>query len=97
MELDAAAQIFTQLGALPDLKAVEQLTPKRRGADTGGLSLREVEVLRLIVAGKTNHAIATDLFLSDKTVHRHVSNIFTKLGVGSRTAAATYAIEHNLT
>ncbi|MBT2497960.1 response regulator transcription factor [Agromyces sp. ISL-38] len=55
-----------------------------------------MEVLRLVANGKTNHAIAAELFLSERTVDRHVSNIFDKLGVRSRTAAATYAIEHHL-
>jgi DNA-binding CsgD family transcriptional regulator len=55
-----------------------------------------VDVLRLITAGKSNRAIAAELVLSEKTVHRHASNIFTKLGVGSRTAAAAYAFEHGL-
>lgn len=53
-------------------------------------------MLRLVAAGKTNRAIASDLFLSEKTVARHVSNIFTKLGVASRSAATAYAYEHNL-
>ena len=53
-------------------------------------------MLRLVAAGKTNHAIATELFLSDKTVERHVSNILTKLDVSSRTAAAAYAFERGI-
>lgn len=96
MELDAARQVFGQLGAAPDLATVEALTRGQPTGDTCGLSPREVEVLRLIAAGKTNHAIAADLFLSEKTVARHVSNIFTKLSVGSRTAAALYAFERGL-
>ena len=59
-----------------------------------GLSPREVEVLGLIAAGRSNRSIATELVLSEKTVHRHVSNILTKLGVDSRTAAAAYAHAH---
>ena len=62
----------------------------------GGLTAREVQVLRLVAAGKTNRAIAAELFLSEKTVARHVSNIFTKLGVSSRAAATAYAYEHQL-
>jgi DNA-binding NarL/FixJ family response regulator len=61
-----------------------------------GLTTREVEVLRLLAAGKTNRAIASDLFISEKTVARHVSNIFTKLGLSSRSAATAYAYEHHL-
>ena len=73
---------------------------RRRGVGPSapgcGLSPREVEVLRLIAAGRTNRSIAAELVVSEKTVHRHVSNVFTKLGVGSRTAAAAYAFEHGL-
>ncbi len=60
------------------------------------LTARELEVLRLVAVGKTNRAIAADLFLSEKTVARHVSNIFTKLGVSTRAAATAYAYEHDL-
>lgn len=62
----------------------------------GGLSPREVEVLRLVAAGKSNPEIAETLVLSEKTVARHLSNIFAKLDVGSRTAAAAFAYEHRL-
>ena len=96
MELDAAGQVFHQLGAAPDLARIAELNRKRPTGDPSGLSPREIEVLRLVAAGKTNHAIAAELFLSEKTVARHLSNIFTKLGVGSRTAAAAYAYEHRL-
>jgi DNA-binding NarL/FixJ family response regulator len=65
-------------------------------ADTGPLSAREAEVLRLIATGKTNRDVATELFLSEKTVARHVSNIFTKLGVSSRSAATAYAFSAGL-
>jgi len=61
-----------------------------------GLSARELEVLRLVAQGKTNRAIATQLFLSEKTVDRHVSNIFGKLSVATRAAATAYAYEHGL-
>jgi DNA-binding NarL/FixJ family response regulator len=61
-----------------------------------GLTARELQVLRLVAAGKTNHAIATDLVLAEKTVDRHVSNIYTKLGVSSRAAATAYAYQHQL-
>jgi DNA-binding NarL/FixJ family response regulator len=64
--------------------------------DTAGLSPRELEVVRLVAAGRSNQAIAAELVLSEKTVARHLSNIFGKLGVTSRTAAAAYAYEHGL-
>jgi DNA-binding NarL/FixJ family response regulator len=61
------------------------------------LTPRELEVLRLVARGSTNRAIAGALFISEKTVHRHVSNIFMKLGVSTRAAAAAFAFEHGLT
>jgi len=62
----------------------------------GGLTAREQEVLRLVAAGRTNRAIATELSLSEKTVARHVSNIYAKLELTSRAAATAYAYEHDL-
>lgn len=94
MELDAAAEIFRRLGAVPDLALVRELAGARGGP--GALTAREIEVLRLVAGGQTNHAIAGELFLSEKTVARHLSNIYAKLGVASRTAAAGYAFEHGL-
>ena len=96
MELDAARWSFQQLGAATDLARVEALSRKAPARAAGGLTAREVEVLRLVAAGKTNRAVAADLFLSEKTVARHVSNIFTKLGLSSRSAATAYAYEHDL-
>jgi DNA-binding NarL/FixJ family response regulator len=65
-------------------------------APPDGLSTREVEVLRLLATGKTNRVIAEELFISEKTVASHVSHIFTKLGLSSRSAATAYAYERNL-
>jgi DNA-binding NarL/FixJ family response regulator len=96
MELDAARQVFAQLGAVPDLNRVDVYIRKQPATGPSGLSPREVEVLRLVAAGKTNQAVATELFLSERTVERHVSNILTKLSVGSRTAAAAYAFQHGI-
>ncbi len=96
MELDAARSVFQQLGAKADV--VRAQTPSRRRAPrpTGSLTAREVEVLRLAATGKTNRLIASDLFLSERTVARHMSNIFGKLGVSTRAAATAYAYEHDL-
>lgn len=85
MELDAARWIFHELGAAPALADGAALAGGR--ANGGGLSAREAQVLALVAAGNSNRAIAAELFLSEKTVERHVSNILTKIGVRLRTAA----------
>lgn len=92
-ELVAAHRTFAQLGAGPaEREAGRLLQPDA----PGGLTAREVEVLRLVASGKSNTEIAKVLFLSEKTVARHLSNIFTKIDVRSRTAAAAFAFEHNM-
>jgi DNA-binding CsgD family transcriptional regulator len=96
MEYDAAGWVFRELGAGPDVARVQKLSRRPPREAPGGLSLREVQVLRLVAAGKSNRAIAEELFLSEKTVHRHLSNIFTKLDVGSRAAATAYAFQQHL-
>jgi DNA-binding CsgD family transcriptional regulator len=96
LELEAARGAFERLGASPDLARVDSLTGRATPADTHGLSPRELEVLRLIAAGKPNREIAAMLVVSEHTVARHVQNILTKLGVSSRTAATAFAFEQNL-
>lgn len=96
MELEAARRTFHQLGALPDFHRVGTLSSSQDIRTAGGLSAREAQVLRLVAAGKTNRSIAEELFLSEKTVDRHVSNILTKLGVSSRSGATAFAYEHGL-
>lgn len=97
MELDAARSVFEVLGATPDLDRVDGLTGEAAASPVpGGLTEREVEVLRLVATGKTNRAIADELVISEKTVARHLSNIFAKMGVSSRAAATAYAYEHDL-
>jgi DNA-binding CsgD family transcriptional regulator len=96
LELDAARKTFQQLGAAPALSWLDQVSKPSEPKAAGGLSAREVEVLRLVAAGKTNRAIAGELVLSEKTVARHISNIFTKLGVSTRAAATAYAYQHDL-
>jgi len=96
LERDAARTVFTELGAAPDLARLEALAHPTRGERPHGLTPRELEVLRLVAAGGTNKAIAKQLFVSEKTIDRHVSNIFSKLNVPSRAAATAYAYEHEL-
>ncbi len=96
MELRAALATFERLGARPDASRVRELLSGHDG-HLSVLSPRETEVLRLIATGRTNAEIAAALFLSERTVHRHVSNILTKLDVRSRTSAAMYAVQHGLT
>jgi DNA-binding NarL/FixJ family response regulator len=95
MELDAARDTFERLGALPDLARLRALE-RGRPRPVGGLTAREIEVLRLVAAGNTNREVAEALVISEKTVARHLSNIFDKLGVSSRAAATAYAYEHDL-
>jgi DNA-binding NarL/FixJ family response regulator len=96
MELDAARGAFQQLGAEPDLGRLERLFGKAAPKAPGGVTEREMEVLVLVAAGRTNREIATALVISDHTVRRHLQNIFAKLGVSSRAAATAYAFQHDL-
>jgi DNA-binding NarL/FixJ family response regulator len=89
-ESGLARTAFERLGARADLRALEPASLPF------GLTAREAEVVRLIASGKSNSAIAADLFLSDRTVARHVSNIFTKAGVSSRSALTALAFERGL-
>ncbi len=95
LELQAARSVFERLGAEPDVQRVSALLSGALPA-SHGMTARELEVLRLVAAGESNKAIARALFVSEKTVERHLSNIFCKLDVRSRTAAAAYAYEHKL-
>ena len=95
LELEAACRAFQQMGAAPDLARVERLLQPGTPAE-GPLTDREVEVLRLVATGMTNRQIAGKLTISEKTVARHISNIFTKLDINSRAAATAYAYQHQL-
>ncbi len=92
-EFAVARRAFAEVGAAPAAHEVDRLLGRER---PGGLTEREVEVLRLVAAGRSNHEIARVLVLSQKTVERHLSNIFSKLDVSSRTAAAAYGHEQGL-
>jgi DNA-binding CsgD family transcriptional regulator len=100
LDLWAARRVFTDLGAVPDIALVDRLLSAGRArpaAQTPNtLTPREVEVLRLVATGKTNHAVASQLHLSERTVARHLSNIFAKTGVESRAAATAYAYRSQL-
>lgn len=103
LELRCAREVFERLGARPDIAALDALADsqdaghaERLSAADHGLTTRELQVLRLIATGKTNKAIARELSLSEKTIDRHVSNIFVKAAVSSRAAATAFAYEHNL-
>jgi DNA-binding CsgD family transcriptional regulator len=96
MELDAARVVFQELGADPDVAAMGAVTGATSVKPAHGLTQRELQVLRFVAAGKPNKLIARELFLSEKTIDRHLSNIFVKLNVGSRTAATAWAYQHDL-
>jgi DNA-binding CsgD family transcriptional regulator/tetratricopeptide (TPR) repeat protein len=109
LELELASAAFAHLGAAPDLAAIGApggqtaigqaeggQARKEDPATQSGLSARELEVLLLIASGKTNKVIARQLFLSEKTIDRHVSNIFAKIDVATRSGATAYAYDHGI-
>jgi len=96
LEFEAARAVFDRLGAAPDLARLDALTRLERTVPAHRLSARELQVLRLVAAGKTNRAIAADLAISEKTVARHVSNIFAKLDLSTRAAATAWAFQHGV-
>ena len=95
LHVEAATAVFERLGAEVELAT---LRDDKRGSTGASVELsgREREVLSLVATGKTNRQIATNLGISEHTVARHVSNIFNKIGVSSRTAASAFAFEHDL-
>ncbi|MGH2640796.1 MAG: response regulator transcription factor, partial [Actinomycetota bacterium] len=95
LELRSAVAAFERLGATPDRDETVRLLPGATPLPRG-LTPREAEVLRLVAAGKSNRDIAADLVISEHTVARHLQNMFTKLGVSSRSAATAFAFEHGL-
>jgi DNA-binding CsgD family transcriptional regulator len=97
LELECARALFARLNADADLARVAEQANRNARQTIGPLSDRETQVLRLLAAGKTNRGIGEELFISEKTVARHVSNIFDKLGVSTRTEAAAWAYQRDLT
>ena len=96
LELDAARAAFSELRAAPDLAGVNALALGAASGSEHGLTKRELEVLRQVAAGRSNKEIARDLTLSNRTVDRHLCNIFDKLAVSSRSAATAFAYRHRL-
>lgn len=94
LEDDAARRVFAELGARHDLERLDGGVPASSAPD--GLTPREMEVLRLVASGASNRDIAGRLVLSERTVARHVANIFLKIGVSARAAATAYAYDHHL-
>ena len=92
MESSSARSEFESLGATAMLSTIAT----QADSLPDGLTQRELEVLVLLARGKTNRTIANELFISEKTVASHVSHIFTKLGLSSRSAATAYAYDHDL-
>ncbi len=92
----------------PEQVLSEERAPEQAGSAPGpieapgapsypaGLTVREVEVLRLVATGLTNARVAKELFISSRTVDAHLTSIYSKLGVASRSAATRYAINHGL-
>jgi len=96
IHFDAARTVFERLGAAADVERLERATAGRAADDRHPLTDRELEVLALVASGRKNREIAADLAISEHTVARHLSNIFTKLDVTSRTAATAFALERGL-
>ena len=96
MEREAAREVFATLGAAPDVASIDAQAGRAGSRQPHGLTARELEVLKLVASGQTNKSIAAKLVLSERTVERHVSNIFAKLDVSSRAAATAFAYEHKI-
>jgi DNA-binding CsgD family transcriptional regulator len=95
LEFGTALRTFEKLGARPDADRVKGLTRPEYDA-RGSLTARETQVLGLLATGRTNRAIAKELRISEKTVARHLANIFIKIGVSTRSEATAYAFRHQL-
>lgn len=96
LELAAARRAFEELGARPDIARVDAIGTRRRRSGPGGLTPREAQVLRLVSEGRTNRSIAAEFGLSERTIERHLGNIFTKLDLPNRAAATAWAFENGL-
>ena len=96
MELAAARRVLADLGAVPDLRLIDEIAGADERSSDGPLTPREVEVVRLLARGLSNREIASRLFLSERTVARHVGNVLAKLQLANRAAVTAFAYEHGL-
>jgi DNA-binding CsgD family transcriptional regulator len=96
MEEAAAREVFARVGARPELARLDKAAGRGQAEAAAGLTAREIDVIRLVAAGRTNREIADELVISEKTVARHLNNMFTRLGLANRAAATAYAYEHEL-
>jgi DNA-binding NarL/FixJ family response regulator len=96
IEFDAVVPVFQKLGAAPDAEQLRQLIDSPERSYPSGLTAREVQILSLVATGRTNREISSTLMISEHTVARHLQNIFSKLGVSSRTAATAFALDQSL-
>ena len=96
LEFASARRVFERLGATTDLARLDAAVDEQASHSSNSLTTREVEVLKLLASGATNREIAHKLSISEKTVARHVSNIFMKLDLSSRAAATAYAYQNKL-
>ena len=96
MEIGTALQVFNKLGAIPDIERIKMLRHGKPSDSKHNLTPRQLEVVRLVARGKSNRLIAGELFISERTVERHVSDIFGKLNLSSRAAVTAFAYEQKL-
>ena len=96
IELEGARAAFADLGAAPDVARIDALLAHRAGAGPKGLTRREVEVLRLIAAGQSNREMAAALCRSERTIERHIENIYRKIDAHSKADATAFAFRHGL-
>jgi DNA-binding CsgD family transcriptional regulator len=96
IEFEAVGQVFQEVGAAPDAERLRQLIDSPARSHPSGLTARELQILSLVATGRTNREISSTLMISEHTVARHLQNIFSKLGVSSRTAATAFALEQSI-
>ncbi|MCU1473527.1 LuxR C-terminal-related transcriptional regulator, partial [Amnibacterium sp.] len=96
MELDAARHVFSDLGALADIEDLDGVDGGALPSAVAPLTSREVEVVRLVARGLGNREIANHLFISERTVARHVGNVLSKLQLANRAAVTAFAYEHGV-